>query len=367
MGPDAPKVFTRTDKKICTRGLLPPILVDSSEDEVRNEICDVIRTCSIPDLSECTPSDFEFIDMSGKQARVPQCKIGFEWDGRAVKELAGTGCVYIRLTRNINPESETSSGDELPPAFTLASHQPSSSHGSFSSDSTRPRMSTGVDSSGASTSRSVDSSGPSTSRSVASGGPSTSRSVDSSAPSMSCNVASGGPSTSRSVDSSGASMSCNVASGGPSTSPPVIFVEDDNNYLLPLCKVGTSDPVEDIAKLLEMFPNVDEKQLKYLYDLSKCSFTRTVDCALEGPSLESLRGLAVTQVTIPPQESPRIRLDVDDDDLDWVEAALAFYKQSKFIKEAQVRISIRGQPGIDTGGVRRQFFSVVFSNIIRLF
>lgn len=135
MGPDAPKSFTRTDKKICMRGLLPPILVDVSEDEVRNEICDVVRTCSVPDLSECTPSDFEFIDMSGKQARIPQCKVGFEWDRRAVKELAGTGCVYIRLTRNINHESETSSSDELPSAFTLSSHQPSSSDSSFSSDS----------------------------------------------------------------------------------------------------------------------------------------------------------------------------------------------------------------------------------------
>lgn len=29
------------------------------------------------------------IIMSGKHASVPQCKEGFEWDGRAVKELAG--------------------------------------------------------------------------------------------------------------------------------------------------------------------------------------------------------------------------------------------------------------------------------------
>ena len=90
MGPDAPKVFTRTDKRICMRGLLPQISVHASESEVRDEICDVLRTCS-PDLSECIPSDFEFIEMSGKQARVPQCKAGFEWEGRAVKELSGSG------------------------------------------------------------------------------------------------------------------------------------------------------------------------------------------------------------------------------------------------------------------------------------
>ena len=32
-----------------------------------------------------------------------------------------------------------------------------------------------------------------------------------------------------------------------------------------------SDPVKDIAKLIEMFPNMVKTQLKYLYDLSKLS------------------------------------------------------------------------------------------------
>ena len=214
-----------------------------------------------------------------------------------------------------------------------------------------------------STSHYVASGGPSTSRDVASDGPSTSYNVTTGGSSMSVGINSGGPSTSYNVAFAGPSTSCNVASGGPSMSPGIVCIDDDEDDLPPLCKHEASDPVEDIAKLLEMFPNMDENQLKYLYDLSKCSFTRTVDCALEGPSLESLRGLAVTQITIPPQESPQIRLDVGDNDLDWVEAALAFYKQSKFIEEAQVRISIRGQPGIDTGGVCRQFFSVVFSKL----
>ena len=32
-----------------------------------------------------------------------------------------------------------------------------------------------------------------------------------------------------------------------------------------------NDPVKDIAKLIEMFPNMVKTQLKYLYDLSKLS------------------------------------------------------------------------------------------------
>ncbi len=44
-----------------------------------------------------------------------------------------------------------------------------------------------------------------------------------------------------------------------------------------------------------------------------------MDCLLEGPSFESLRSLASSTITI--DESPRIRLNVEDDDEDWVEAA----------------------------------------------
>ena len=43
---NAPKKFTRADKRICMRGLLQPINVDATEDEVRKEICDVIRSKS---------------------------------------------------------------------------------------------------------------------------------------------------------------------------------------------------------------------------------------------------------------------------------------------------------------------------------
>lgn len=78
--------------------------------------------------------------------------------------------------------------------------------------------------------------------------------------------------------------------------------------------------------------------------------------------MESLRSLLCASI-ITERESPRIRLDSDDEEIDWVEAALSFYKQDKFSSKAGVRISIRNQPAIDTGGVRRQFFSVVFEKL----
>lgn len=109
--------------------------------------------------------------------------------------------------------------------------------------------------------------------------------------------------------------------------------DDDKSWLNndALCNEA-SYPATDIAKMMEMFSNMNENQLKYLYCLSNCSFSCTVDCVLEGPSLESLRSLALTQLTIPLEESPQIRLEDDDDERDWMDAALAFYKQGKFNK-----------------------------------
>ena len=112
MGPDATDSFTRADRNIVVRGLLPPILVDASETDVRHEICEVIRSCS--DFDNCGPNDFQFIDMNGKQASVPKCKSGFVWDGRAVKELVGCGSLYVRLIDDIGvlTDASSSSSDE---------------------------------------------------------------------------------------------------------------------------------------------------------------------------------------------------------------------------------------------------------------
>lgn len=369
MGPDSPNVFTRTDK-ICMRGLLPPISLNVSESEVRNEICDVVHTSSFPDLTECTPNDFEFIDMSGKQARIPQCKAGFQWGGRALKELAGSGCVYIRLVKGVGDVSEASSSDEFPPVF--SGPKDSSSGSSVASDSGTQSTSSSAASVSrtASTSYSAQSTSSSTSR-TASISASTSRTLSTSyAPSISLSAAS----TSRTVSTLySPSTSLNAASTSysvPSTSRNSVSTSLNVGSISPICiddddscplQSESSDAATDIAKMVEMFSNMDESQLKYLYALSNSSFSRTVDCALDGPSLESLRSLALTQLTIPLEESPRIRLEEEDDEQDWVDAALAFYKQAKFNKQAYVCISIRGQPGIDTGGIRRQFFSVVFS------
>ena len=103
-----------------------------------------------------------------------------------------------------------------------------------------------------------------------------------------------------------------------------------------------------------------------MYKLSSYSLSNTVEFLTNMPTFASLCGLAAdSTITTALEESPRIRLESDNLDEDWLAAALAFYKHNKFDKHASLRITIHGQPGIDTGDVRRQFFSVVFAQLAK--
>ena len=397
MGSKSPNAFTRAEKFISVRGLLPSLPVDSSECEIRSEICEVIKSNSSTDDPEVGPDDFEFINVTGKQASIPHCKEGFEWDGRSVKELAGSGSVYVRLTKRMRYEiSSSSDPEECPPAFdSIPRNARTSLSVSLSSGSSVSRSDVPL-SSGGSASRSdvsLSSSGSASRSDVSlSSGGSASRDVSlssgGSASRSDVSLSSGG-SVSRSAVplSSGGSVFQSDVSLSSGSNVPIRYTS--SSLFPPLIDNGSGssssgtanrndsfepgfliehevaevNPRKDISRLVEMFPNYSPSQLEFLYRLSNSSFSRVVDSALEGLCFESLRSLAVSQLVVPLSESPRIRLDADDDEDDWVEAAVCFYKHSKFDKCAPVRISIRGQPAIDTGGVRRQFFSVVFSKL----
>lgn len=97
---EAPNKFFRSESDIIMKGLLSVISLDTSEAEIHREMYELMRSCSYYDFGNVTEKDFQFIDMSGKVASVAQYKEGFECNGRALKKLAGAGCVYIRLTKN---------------------------------------------------------------------------------------------------------------------------------------------------------------------------------------------------------------------------------------------------------------------------
>ena len=314
MGRNPPKIFARSEKNICLSGLLPSLSVEATETTIRKEICDVLNSCSSPNLSHMQPNDFEFVSMSGKQGCIPQCKSGFEWNGRAVKELAGSGCVYVRLTKDY-PSHSDDDDDGLPPGPLAASV--STSHAPII-------CATEMD---------------------------TNSSVEAPQPPV-INVSS---------DEEPIAITTTMGSTDAANVEPTIHVADSE----PCSSSGKSLPnyshsfENDYPKLQDIFPNMSKDQLQFVYELCM-SFDHAVDVLLGGPSLNSLRGLTVNFNT---EGCPKIRLDSSDDDNDWMEAALAFYKCKTFDKKASVRIAIHGQPAVDTGGIRRQFFCVVFQKL----
>ena len=88
--------------------MLPEIPVDASEREVHTYIRDTIKNAE-DSLSGCLLSDFEYVEAHGKNLCVPAQQSDFEWTGRAVKELAGSGSIYVRLTtENVDLRSPNS-------------------------------------------------------------------------------------------------------------------------------------------------------------------------------------------------------------------------------------------------------------------
>ena len=105
----APCRFAIKEVHVWIRGMLPEIEVTATEDDVRKVIGEVIKN-SDPTLGAC---DFEFMEASGKCLCVPAQKASFEWTGKAVKQLAGSGAVYVRLTVERSDEDDSCNDSEV--------------------------------------------------------------------------------------------------------------------------------------------------------------------------------------------------------------------------------------------------------------
>ena len=73
-------------------------------------------------------------------------------------------------------------------------------------------------------------------------------------------------------------------------------------------------------------------------------------CVLKGPTLEGIRDMLFNSLLS--DHSRTLRLDADDyiDQHAIAEAAVAHYKGAKFDRTASLRLSVPGQPGVDTEG-----------------
>lgn len=79
------------------------------------------------------------------------------------------------------------------------------------------------------------------------------------------------------------------------------------------------------------------------------------------PSEESL-AIVLKPLLAKLKSRPSIRLEVDPSDL--VSDAVAFYKGPRFQPNQPLRITYIGQPAIDSGGVKRQFYTDLFLQLI---
>ena len=121
---------------------------------------------------------------------------------------------------------------------------------------------------------------------------------------------------------------------------------------------------EDIKQLTEMFPDVPDTCLIYLYKLSRGDLACVSDCILSGPSIQSILSLLSSIVLTSEGEDRKLRINGDEQEGDELaECVLAFYKGRRYDPHCSVRVFLEGQPAVDTGGVRRQIYSEVFKQL----
>lgn len=110
MGPEAPYSFTIKEDIMYLRGILPELEYTFTESQIRGTIASIINAHKELEIEE---DDFEFLEANGKHLCVPAQTPEFKWTGRALKELAGTGCIYVRLTCDDLNESENPESPDL--------------------------------------------------------------------------------------------------------------------------------------------------------------------------------------------------------------------------------------------------------------
>jgi hypothetical protein len=120
---------------------------------------------------------------------------------------------------------------------------------------------------------------------------------------------------------------------------------------------GVPDPfhLDTLKSLFSQSFNV--RQIGAIYHFSGCNLEESVECLANGGSVE-----AITQMVKHEYLKKEIKkVHVDSDEL-WPDM-LSFYKCVPSVN-MQLRICLDGQPPVDTGGVRRQIFTSVFSEFV---
>jgi len=111
-----------------------------------------------------------------------------------------------------------------------------------------------------------------------------------------------------------------------------------------------------LKQLLVIFVDTgkfSERQVHTVFNLSDCDFEKTVECLLEGPTIQGLVRLHQNMFC----GKPATKFYIDSDDL-WPD--MVEYYKTGVNTSKPIRVILGKQPAIDTGGVRRQVFSDVY-------
>ncbi len=381
MGPNAPSKFTRKEHLILMRGMLPEIPLDASEVGVREDIVAVMRTNCEYDLSECDKFDFDFINICGKNASLPNLKPGMTFNCKTVKKLAGSGALYVRMTKDFEVLADSGGSlKNIPEHHSPEVGSPAESNElpSYLEYITSSEMATSVPQPPLVppfvTQASAQSQPPVTPKPqphvTPMPMPQTPRSVTPMSmpisvtpmpqppvtpmPQPPVTPMPQPPVTPMPMPQPPMSVTPVPMPNTPMPQPPVIPTPETpmpqtQPSVAPLFTPSLLLP-DCIASLAEMFPNSTSQQLRTLVEVTGHDLNRVVDI-LQSPlsSTRLQKLLHKIRIKKTASESPRLRIDEDEDEDDWVFSAIAFYKSSRVIKDGQLRVAIHGQPGIDTG------------------
>lgn len=114
-----------------------------------------------------------------------------------------------------------------------------------------------------------------------------------------------------------------------------------------------------LEQLLTMFTGqLSVKQVMAVFCASGHDFNTSMDCLLEGPTLSSILNLLNDQF----EQQPASKIQTYPDDA-WQDMVIK-YKSPKIDLTRPLRVVLRDQPALDTGGVRQQVYNAVYSDFL---
>ena len=146
---------------------------------------------------------------------------------------------------------------------------------------------------------------------------------------------------------------CNDSAKSPSSSQ--MPLPESANATMIVQKDSSSS--SDVDNLIGMFGQLSPKQINAIYMLSGNNFDRTLQCLLEGPSVNTVVAMMTNYFEANRTGAIKIDLDLDSAWQDMV----GYYKSSKADFNVVIRIALTGEMSIDTGGIRRQAYTQVYS------